>query len=81
MPDRALPAEIPKGFVRSTGIPNTSSSKSYFAETTEAVARCVADPRCIGVSAQRLFYGKGGAPTIVGRPGESESFIRVSNAH
>jgi hypothetical protein len=77
MPDRTLPTETPSGFVRSTGIPNTASSKPYFAAVSEAVARCVADPKCVGVSGQRLFYGTPGFPTTVpGRAGEKSCFIR-----
>jgi hypothetical protein len=77
MPDRTLPAETPSGFVRSTGIPNTTSSKPYFATVTEAVTRCVADPKCVGISNQRMFYGPVGNPAIVpGRLGESGSILR-----
>jgi hypothetical protein len=77
MPDRTLPSKEPKGFVRSTGIPNTSSSTSYFAATADAVARCDRDAKCIGVSAQRMFYGTVGTPAMVaGRAGETESFVR-----
>ena len=74
---RSLPATVPAGFVRSTGIPNTSSSKPYFSTTAEALRRAIADPRCVGISAQRLFYGTVGNPaTVVGRAGEDECFLR-----
>lgn len=78
MPDRSLTgAELPTGFVRSTGVPNTTISKAYFASATESVARCAADPKCVGVSGQRMFYGSVGNPAIVqGRPGEGGSFLR-----
>ena len=75
---RGLPAKIPVGFVKVTGIPNTSQSKSYFADGATAVARCAADPLCMGVSGQRLFYGDVGTPAIVrGRSGEEVSYIRA----
>ncbi len=76
--ERVLPAKAPTGFVRCAGIPNTTQFKSYFAEVAEAVARCVGDPRCVGVSAQRLFYGPVGTPaTVKGRAGEEACFMRT----
>lgn len=76
--DRTLPATLP-GFVRHTGIPNTSEFNPYFAKTAEAIARCQKDPRCVGLSAQRLFYGTLGTPTtVVGRVGEEGCFLKAS---
>ncbi len=76
--ERVLPAKAPTEFVRCAGIPNTTQSKPYFAEVAEAVARCVGDPSCVGVSAQRLFYGPVGVPaTVKGRGGEEVCFMRT----
>lgn len=78
MPARGLPLP-PPGFQQCTGIPNTVVTKSYFATTAEALARCVADPHCVGMSAQRLFYGAVGTPaTVVGRPGEDACLLRTA---
>lgn len=75
--DRVLPTQAPPGFTKITGVPNTTESKPFFADVSAAVSRCAGDPRCVGVSAQRLFYGTVGMPaTIVGRSGEDESFVR-----
>ncbi len=75
--ERLLPSQAPPGFSVRTGIPNTSNTKPYFAETKEAIERCVGDPRCVGVSAQRMFYGPVGTPaTIGGRKGEETCFMR-----
>ena len=75
--DRILPAQTPPGFVKITGVPNTAESKPFFADVSVAVSRCAGDPRCVGVSAQRLFYGAVGTPaTTVGRSGENESLVR-----
>ena len=77
--ERALPSEL-AGFTRYTGIPNTSDSKSYFASAAEAAKRCQKDPRCVGLSAQRLFYGTLGTPaTVAGRTGEEACFLRKSS--
>ncbi len=74
--ERALPKEIPTGFVAKSGVPN-ASSKPYFSTTAEAVSRCLKDPRCVGLSSQRLFFGELGTPTTVpGRSGETGCILR-----
>jgi hypothetical protein len=60
---RRLP-ESATGFVRCTGIPNTPTSKPYFASVSEALDRCRKDPTCVGISDQRIFYGPFGTPTL-----------------
>ena len=72
--ERSLPKHHP-GFTLVTGIPNTAS-KSYFASSAEAWRRCVGDPKCVGMSAQRLFYGDC-TSIIPGRPGEV-SLVRTA---
>jgi hypothetical protein len=79
MPDRGLPSSDVAGFKRYTGIPNTSTFKSYFASAAEALERCRRDPRCVGISATRMFYGPVSHPTLVPGPvGETESLTKVA---
>ncbi len=76
-PRSPLPVKAPPGFSRMTGVPNTPHSKSFFSDAATAVARATGDPLCVGISAQRLFYGPVGHPRIVpGRVGEDACFIR-----
>lgn len=78
--ERSLPQQVPVGFTLSRqGVPNVTTSKPYFSTAAEAVNRCVGDPNCVGVSAQRLFYKGtyGSSLTLVpGRPGEDACFVR-----
>ncbi len=53
------------GFMQCTGIPNTPTSKPYFASTAEAIERCRKDPACVGVSDERLFYGPLKTPALL----------------
>ncbi len=80
MPERGLPQEA-VGFKRHTGIPNTSTFKSYFATAAEALERCRRDPRCVGISANRTFYGPMGHPALVPGPaGEGECLTKAGTS-
>lgn len=61
---RGLPSQA-MGFVLCKGIPNTPTSKPYFASTSEALERCRKDPKCIGLTDERLFYGTPGTPSLL----------------
>jgi hypothetical protein len=84
-PPRALPTGLIPGFARVAGVPNTSNTKSYFASAADAISRCAADPNCVGVSAQRMFFREdvgssgGGASRIAiikGRQGEDAAYVK-----
>ena len=80
-PPRTLPTGLIAGFARVAGVPNTPNTKSYFASAVDAIQRCREDQRCIGVSAQRMFYrsdvGSAGRVDIVpGRPGEDAAYMK-----
>lgn len=61
---RGLPNQA-TGFVPCKGIPNTPTSKPYFASIAEAIERCRKDPNCVGISDERLFYGTLGTPAFL----------------
>jgi hypothetical protein len=69
------PEEI-SGFVKQSGVPNTSQVTPYFAAFETALKRCEKDPNCKGLSAFRMFYGTVKKGSGISLQGEDWSFVK-----
>jgi hypothetical protein len=63
-----------------TGVPMGAEGRPYFGDPQEAIRRCRENPACVGVSAQRLFYGSKDAcrSHAPGRSGETHIYVKLS---